>query len=130
MLSGLPKSLLLSFIILLFSFFSPSLIIAKTMEDDFDDGNIDNWIVVADPDRTPCSAPWEVVGGRVGLSINQLYCTTNLMPNDSLWNDLGNEYVIDVDMEFVIGTDHNIAFRFTPTILKNYWYDIHFTSPG
>ncbi|KKQ93390.1 MAG: hypothetical protein UT20_C0049G0003 [Candidatus Levybacteria bacterium GW2011_GWA1_39_11] len=100
------------------------------MEDDFDDGNIDNWIVVADPDRTPCSAPWEVVGGRVGISINQPSCTTNLMPNDSLWNDLGNEYVIDVDMEFVIGTDHNIAFRFTPTILKNYWYDIHFTSPG
>lgn len=33
-------------------------------------------------------------------------------------------------MKFVNGTDHNVAFRFTPSFPSNDWYDLHFQSPG
>ena len=71
---------------------------------------MDNWIRVDDSNRRPCSSPWQENNGFLGISIDQISCTTNLMPTDSFWNNLGNDYQIEVDVQFTAGTDHNIAF--------------------
>lgn len=102
----------------------------KTFSESFNDGSLNGWIRINDPDRAPCAAPWVVKDGMAGISINQFSCTTNLMPNDALWNDLGDNYIFELDMKFIVGTDHNIAFRFTPSAPSNDWYDLHFQSPG
>lgn len=124
--------------IFLFSFFFIFILLspgntyaAKVFTENFDDGNADGWVVVNDPDRTPCVAPWHVnAEGMLGISINQGNCTTNIMPDDVLWNNLGNNYIFELDMKFVAGTDHNVAFRFTPSNPSNDWYGLHFQSPG
>lgn|GEM_PF-3104401 len=119
------------FIILLFYCFNPDKLYAVTVfQDNFNDGDFSNWDVVTDPDRAPCSDQWTIKDGMLGININQSSCTTNIVPNDLIWNNLGNNYTIELDMKFVQGTDHNIAFRFSPGITKNYWYDIHFVSPN
>ncbi|MFC1750326.1 C39 family peptidase [Pseudomonadota bacterium] len=99
---------------------------AYQLIEDFNDNNLDDWVVVPDPDRDFCVDNWHVSGGRLEIEIEQTGCTTNLMPNDDLWNNLGNNYVIEVDAWFRRGSDHNIAFRFTPSSPSNDWYDFHF----
>ncbi len=101
----------------------------KQFIENFDDVNSSGWNVVYDQANIPCIAPWLVKNGRMEISINQYFCTTNIMPNDELWNDLGNNYIFELDMTFISGTDHNVAFRFTPSIPYNDWYDIHVNSP-
>lgn len=95
-----------------------------------DPGSLNNWVRVDDPDRMSCSSQWKIKDGMVGISIEQGNCTTNLMPKDSFWNNLGDNYIIELDMKFVRGIDHNIAFRFTPSTPSNDWYDLHFQSSG
>lgn len=66
-----------------------------------------------------------------GINIsNQGFCTTNIVPDDSIWKNLGNNYILELDMKFVRGTDHNIAFRFTESTTNNKFYEVHFQSPG
>lgn len=90
-----------------------------------------NWERVDEPGGTPCNSQWEIRGGKIGISISgQGYCSTNLVPKDFYWNNLGNNYTFDLDMYFVNGTDHNIAFRFTNNSPSNNWYELHFGSPG
>lgn len=88
------------------------------------------WVRADDPNRTPCSANWAVQNGMLGIKINQGFCTTNLVPNDTLWNNLGDNYTFELDVKFVSGTDHNVAFRFTPSTPTNKFYELHFQSPG
>lgn len=123
--------------ILLIILFPPNKAFAshRVFQENFDsnaEGSFpDGWILVNDPDRTPCNATWKVINGMAGIAIvNQGSCTTNLMPSDALWNNLGDNYIFELDMKFVNGTDHNIAFRFTPSAPSNDWYDLHFQSPG
>lgn len=88
------------------------------------------WKLENDPDRNACRATWKVKDGMVGINItNQFSCTTNIVPSDESWNSLGNSYSFDLDMKFVRGTDHNVAFRFTPSTPTNNWYGLHFQSP-
>lgn len=126
------KSKLVFLIILLFIFILPSPIEAapKTFRANFNDNNLNGWIVVPDPEGFLCPEPWEIKNGMVGISIAGGNCSTNLMPNDTLWNNLGDNYIFELDMKIISGSDHNIAFRFTPSTTNNKWYDLHFQSPG
>lgn len=126
--SVIITSVCVCFLYLLTFFASDSF--AYSMTEDFNDGILDNWVVVKDPNTTLCSAPWIINAGRLEISINQYSCTTNLMPNDELWNNLGDNYVIDFDSWFVQGTDHNVAFRFSLPAPNSRWYDFHFMSPN
>ncbi|MCL4353220.1 chitobiase/beta-hexosaminidase C-terminal domain-containing protein [Patescibacteria group bacterium] len=108
----------------------------KTFQDNFNDGNYDGWVVL----RNPCyyngaPAKWEVVNGKLGIKINGGSCVTEIMPDDTLWNNLGDDYSVQFDMtlgngttnEAVGGTDHNFAFRYRDS---GHWYDIHLQSPN
>ncbi|MFC1627308.1 alpha/beta fold hydrolase [Patescibacteria group bacterium] len=105
-------------------------------QDNFDDGNADDWIVPRNMQwnnqSQPCynkgvPANWEAKNGKYGISIDGPGCVTETVPNDSLWDDAWVNYIIDVDMEFVSGTDKNLAWRY---LSPNKWYDVHFMSPG
>src|SRR3989344_7585740 len=74
--------------------------------ENFDDGSYDGWVIVNDPNRTACFSPWIVTNGMLGIAINQSSCTTNIMPTDALWNNLGDNYIFELDIKFVSGTDH------------------------
>lgn len=121
-----------SILFFIFFFLFPTFSFAshKIFTDNFDNNSLDNWVRVDDPDRISCSSQWIIKDGMVGISINESSCTTNFMPKDSAWNALGNNYSIELDVKFIRGTDHNIAFRFTPGETSNNWYDIHFQNPG
>ena len=126
-------SLIILLLHLLFGFnlVFPKIVSATVLTENFNDGNTDGWVVVNEPGRTPCSAPWIVENGELLIEINQGSCTKHLVPTDILWNNLGDEYEIEVDMRSGGGTDHNIAFRFNiipPNI--NEWYDYHFSFPN
>ncbi|OQA93394.1 MAG: Lecithin:cholesterol acyltransferase [Microgenomates group bacterium ADurb.Bin219] len=122
------------FILSLITFFvsSKKILFAYSFTDNFEDGNLDGWVRVDDPDRTPCSAQWIVNSDKMlGIQVlNQYQCTTNIVPNDYLWGSIGNNYTFEFDMKFVRGTDHNVAFRFSPSSPSNNWYDLHFQCPG
>ena len=129
------NSLIASAILLFFLNPPVSFASHKVFQENFDsniEGSFPNgWILVNDPDRTPCTATWKVHNGMAGIAIvNQGSCTTNIMPDDAKWNGLGDNYIFELDMKFVNGTDHNVAFRFTPSFPSNDWYDLHFQSPG
>ncbi len=107
----------------------------KVFKENFDsnsEGSFPNgWTIVNDPDRIPCLAQWKTIGGMAGIAIvNQAFCTTNIMPNDNLWNNLGDNYIFEFDMKFVKGSGHNVAFRFTPSTPTNNWYDLSFILSG
>ena len=112
----------------------PQVAYGKIFQDNFDQNSEGSfpqgWVLVNDPDRTPCNATWNTHNGKVGIVINQDSCTTNIMPSDQIWDNLGDNYTLEVDMTFDSGTDHNVAFRFSPSTPSNNWYDIHFQSPG
>lgn len=76
-----------------------------------------------------CPEQWQASGGEAGLNIQNTACISNIYPDDAHWtNSLGNNYSLELDANFISGTDHNIAF----------WYDknldvaseLHFQSPG
>ena len=115
-------------------FVSPAFASHKIFQENFDsnaEGSFPSGWVLANGPGTPCNATWKVVNGMAGINIdNESTCSTNIMPSVEKWNNLGNNYVIDADVKFVRGTDHNIAFRFTNSSIADKWYDIHFQTPG
>lgn len=120
------------FIISLFILFNCSLTLAnashKTLIENFDDGNDDGWIVT----RNPCfyngqPAQWQVINGKLNIKINSFGCVTEIIPNDALWNNLGNDYSVEFDETIISGTDHNFAFRYNN---PNQWIDIHIVNPN
>lgn len=127
-------TILLFFITLTSKFVTTAYASHKVFTEDFnsdEEGLFPNgWLLKNEQDQRPCSANWHVHDGMAGIVINQGGCSTNIMPSDELWNSIGDNYVFEFDMKFVTGTDHNIAFRFTPVDPKNKWYEIHFQSPG
>lgn len=125
---------LLKFFTSLFAFYllfvTPNYVIAdkKSFIENFDDGDYNGWIINND---IQCSnSNWEVVNGMLGMKINNEYCVTNMVPDDELWADIGNNYSVKVDMKFVQGTDHNLAFRFNHSGSTSSYYELHFQSPG
>jgi hypothetical protein len=111
-------------------FLSPHKIFAdqKMFTDNFNDGNFSNWVIAND---VPChNAFWEIKDGMLGMNIVDERCISNIYPNDTLWNNIGNNYIFKVDMKFVKGMDHNLAFRYTFTDNHSKFYEIHFQSPN
>ena len=101
-------------------------------QDDFNDGNSDGWIVPNnrqwDNSSLPCMngsipAEWEVKDGMYGIVISSPGCVTETTPDDNNWNDAWNDYIFELDMKFVRGTDKNIAWRYTG---HGEWIDLHF----
>lgn len=90
-------------------------------EDDFDSGDVGKWSVP----RNDCLPDvWKFVGGKYGISINHPGgCVTESVPDDAFWDNSWNDYIIELDMDFVSGTDKNIAWRYTS---RSDWVDLHF----
>lgn len=108
----------------------------KTFTDNFDtytegtEGLKVNWERIDDQSAS-CNLEWQVKNGKIGMVIiNHTSCSTNLVPKESVWNNLGDNYIFDIDIEFVTGTDHNLAFRFSPNSPTNDWYEVHFQTPN
>lgn len=106
-------------------------------QDNFEGGDLDKWQV----DRNmqwgnpslPCMdggspAEWVNDGGKVRIKINGPSCVTELVPVDSLWDNGWRNYVLEVDMTFVNGTDKGLLWRYEDNGDK--WYGIHFVSPA
>ena len=95
---------------------------AVLFQDNFNDGNANEWVVPRNmqwnnPSQS-CSndgAPvtWRVADGKYGISINGPGCVTETTPNDASWNDDWNDYIFEADITFITGTDANIAFRYS-----------------
>lgn len=114
----------LSLILLLtITFFSnpPSVSAITLFSDDFEDGDFSDWTVA----RNPCGSNWQILerngSKKLGIAINHSTCVTEIYPNS--WDSSQNNYLLETDMDFVSGTDKNLAFRFTDI---NSWYDLHF----
>lgn len=90
--------------------------------DDFEDGNISDWI----PTNNSCGSTWGIQNrngsNKLGIIING-NCFTEIAP--AVWDSNVTDYKLTTDMEFVSGTDKNLAFRFTD---HSSWYDIHFVT--
>jgi hypothetical protein len=131
--SGFLAKKLILFTLFVFYFFKLSYpVFGYSFIETFDDPSaLINWEVYPDPGRTLCSNTWSVDEGRLVAEVTQFSCSINLVPNDSYWNNLGEDYIIEVDMWFVSGIDHNIGFRFIPRpTIRNDFYEIHFQSPN
>src|SRR3990167_5513131 len=90
--------------------------------DDFEDGNISDWT----PTNNSCGSTWGIQNrngsNKLGIVING-NCFTEIAPTS--WDQNVTDYKLTTDMEFVSGTDKNLAFRFTN---HSSWYDIHFVT--
>lgn len=129
MMSSIFYSFILLFITsLIFPLFLISYASHKVLYEDFDDGDLNGWIVT----RNQClyngnPAEWRVVNGKLVIKTNGGRCFTEIMPDDNLWGDIGNNYIVEFDMTLVTGADHTIAFRYTD---PEHWYDFHIQTPG
>ncbi len=122
------------FIILGFLFFPKSVRASVLFEDNFDDGNLDGWVVARNMQwnnpTQPCllegqPTNWVVTNGKIGIHIRGSSCITEIMPSNPIWNSSWNDYIFETDIIFVRGTDSNIAFRYSGA--PNYdWYGYHF----
>ena len=120
------KKALLTFlyflIILLIPVFSPKTTNAAILfQDNFDDGNADGWII----SRNLCSSGnhWEVKNGKYGIKIDSTRpCLTETIPSDFNWDNSWNDYIVELDMEFVSGVDRNFAVRYSGNGAN--WYGV------
>ncbi|OGK47358.1 hypothetical protein A2963_04450 [Candidatus Roizmanbacteria bacterium RIFCSPLOWO2_01_FULL_40_13] len=124
-----------SLIILSCFLFLPKEVFGEILfQDNFDDGNSNGWIVARNMQwgnqSNPCykdgsPTDWEIKDGRFGIYIAGPGCVTEVSPTDGVWNSSWNNYIFETDVEFVRGTDHNLAFRYTGS--PNFdWYGFHF----
>jgi hypothetical protein len=116
------KNLFFTFLSLIFFFLAfPNITKANSIifQDNFDDGNANDWTVQRSmqwgSNDDPC------MDG--GITINGDGCVTEITPNT--WNGSLSEYIVDLDMEFIGGTDKNLAFRYGD---PSHWYDLKFDS--
>lgn len=101
--------------------------------DNFDDGDLSGWTVQRNSQWNDVSlkcknnlseAFWEVKNNQLGIKIqNSPACVTEITPDQ--WDMSIKNYVIELDMNFVSGTDKNLAFRYSS---PNQWYDLKFDS--
>lgn len=111
----IPPILLLTIISFIFS---ASTTLAQTIRfsDNFNDGSANDWIVIGNPTN------WGVVNEEYGILVNS--GVTNTVPSDELWNFLWKDFLYEVDLRGVQGTDKNILIKFKDT--QNF-YEIHHT---
>lgn len=99
-------------------------------QDNFDDdptGSFPNkWEIL--PFTNLCPDEWKVDGGVLKISItNFSSCSTNIIPKNSEWAIPIKNYIFEVDMILMSGTDHNVVYRTDP--LVGLGYELHFQSP-
>jgi hypothetical protein len=75
-----------------------------------------------------CPNTWNVDSGILKININYSSCATDILPSTSLWNQPVTNYIFDVDMTFISGTDHNLVYR--RDLATGAFWEIHFQSPG
>lgn len=83
--------------------------------DDFNDGNANGWDVVG-------NSGWQVQNGEYGIHLDP--GKSNSVPSDYNWDNIWQNYVFEVDIRGVYGTDKNVDFRFKD---GTNFYDIHHT---
>ena len=118
-MSLIKKSTVVPFILLILAvFLFPSNALAQNIifEDNFNDGAAEGWQVIGSPTN------WQVVNGEYGILVPS--GVTNTVPSDSLWNPDWQNYIYEVDLTGVQGTDKNILIKFMNT--ANF-YEIHHT---
>lgn len=110
---------------------------AIIFQDNFDDGNADDWTVVenrqwSNPSE-PCMywdepARWEVVDNKYGIKIDGLSCYTNTIPN-SISIPPNQDYSFEVDMTFTQSAymDRNFIFKYQDPAN---WYGLHIVGSG
>lgn len=111
----------------------PSFAAQKIFQDNFDTEQNNSfpskWIL----ERNLCfyngqPAQWKVINGKLNIKLNGGGCAaTEISPLDSEWNNLGDNYTVEFDMELVAGDVHNFAFRWSNTAN---WYDFFVDSPN
>ncbi len=69
---------------------------------------------------------WRVDSGKLRSIITSGGCVNNIVPNNTEWPTDLSDYVLDVDMSFASGFDHNIGYRLVPGSV----YEAHFIVPG
>ncbi len=84
-------------------------------QDNFNDGSSSKWTFIGDPG-------WAVINGEYGVRLNP--GLSNSIPTDDYWNNEWKNFVYEVDMRGIEGTDKNILIRFQNT---SNWYGIHHT---
>lgn len=124
---------LFTLIILAFSFlFAPKVKASVIFEDNFNDNDFSDWTVQRNmqwsQNALKCKdgtvdANWRIDNGRLGIKIDGPSCVTEITPN--IWNGSLANYIVDLDISFVSGTDKNVAFRYAS---PNQWYDLKFDS--
>ena len=95
----------------------PSNSLAQTIlfQDNFDDANASGWGVIGLPG-------WSVVNGEYGIHLEP--GVSNSVPSDNLWDQNWNQYIFQVDLRGVSGTDKNLVFHF---IDNSSFYSLHYT---
>jgi len=108
--------ILFVFTFVLLSFLSPKVASATVLfQDDFNDGDADGWMVIGTPG-------WTVKNNEYGILINPNFTISDTIPTDDNWKVNGGDYIYEVDLRGVSGTDKNLLFRFQD---PGNWYGIH-----
>lgn len=96
---------------------SPSKVSAQALpfSDDFNDGNADGWEVIG-------NSGWNVQNGEYGIHLDP--GVSNSVPSDNLWDQNWNQYIFQVDLRGVSGTDKNLVFHFIDNLN---FYSLHHT---
>ena len=100
--------------------------------DDFTSNNLENWTVVRNsqyyhPEK-PCfnggyPTQWEIIEGKLGIDIDGIACTTEIIPQDLDLAEVNN-YEFEFEWYFPISThmDRNVLIKWQDTAN---WYGLH-----
>ena len=124
---------------MLFVFYLFLFLVAKPIQasetlfkDDFNTGDMGSWVVTRNSQhhhpQEPCfnkgyPAEWEIVEGKLGININGIPCTTEIVPQNLDLTEINN-YEFEFDWYFPTSThmDRNVLVKWQD---KNNWYGIH-----
>lgn len=131
----LAQIVIILFFVLLFPKHSFAAVIFEDNFNSYSNGSFPSKWVKYSPAPVPgCNASWTILNGEFGVNIpSQNGCADNMIPIASSWQTPLNEYIFEVDMKFVSGTDHNLPYIISPDTINpvlSTIYELHFASPG
>ena len=123
---------LLVFYLFLFLVAKPIQANQVLLEDDFNRDNLGDWTVVRNSQhhhpQDPClnqgyPAEWEVIDGKLGITINGSPCTTEIIPQQLDLTGV-SDYKFEFDWSFPLSThmDRNVLIKWQD---ENNWYGLH-----
>lgn len=124
--------ILLTFYLFFFFLAKPIQAQEVLFSDNFDSGDLNSWLVVRNAQQhhpeKPCynsgePAAWEIIDGQLGIDINSIACTTEIIPQDFNLTDVKN-YEFEFDWNFSTSThmDRNVLIKWQN---KDNWYGLH-----